>query len=213
MLGKAWLVQLKSYARIADLIDGPVDVAYDAAGNIVSVTAPSLVQQVIKDAARLKHWNYKIPPHGTEWNHVDPPADQSDWIDVGDVHALVVDDIFLRDQAFALLSKASKDTKNRKINIMRDVDAPERVKASLAAILGDEVYPERGVELDAALDRWVGAHAADAEDIVNTVMARDDIVAALGGRKFTFKVFLGSEKTTFMRQELVDAAAELAEVP
>ena len=43
---------------------------------------------------------------------------------------------------------------------MRDVDAPERVKASLAAILGDEVYPERGVELDAALDRWVSAHAA-----------------------------------------------------
>ena len=27
---------------IADLIDGPVDVVYDAAGNIVSVTAPSL---------------------------------------------------------------------------------------------------------------------------------------------------------------------------
>jgi hypothetical protein len=212
MDGRAFLVQLKSYARIEDLIDGPVTITKDAAGNIISVEGPSLIQQVIKDGGRLKHWNHKVPPPGVVWNELDPPADVSDWIDIGDVHALVIDDVFLRDEAFKLINDARKRVKGKRtVDIMADVDAPVWVRESLRRAVGDVVYPENVELLESRLQAWVIANAGDMEGLINAKMASPEVVAAVG-RKLQFKVFLGSSKVTEIPEALRDAVKDFGEL-
>jgi len=192
--GEAVLVQLKAYRYFEDLVDGRLVLRWRG-GKIVGVEGPGLLEQVVKDAVRLKHWDFKVPGKGVPVPADGKlPPDLTGWWDVADHHVLYFDDAYLRDRAFELVSSAQRKVGRNEIDLLTDIDAPKEVRQLLVDKLGNPIDMSDADALDELLETWVVHMTDDIQDRINATMR--SLKDHFDGRVFTYEVRRGTEEVS-----------------
>jgi hypothetical protein len=178
---QAFPVQLKAYRNVADLLFGRLALR-SVTGKLRYASGPAIPQQIVTDFCRYLPWGNKVPGEGMDLPRTVFP-ETSGWYPLRPTVVFVIDDLYLRNKVFILISEAFHRTGKKRLDILTDINASPADKDQLIDMFPDGIV--RGqfrspMDFQDDFDDWLKELLSREEALLNEYLRTTDIYNLLG---------------------------------